>query len=125
MHGDNKRVKDSESLIVQYDDHYADIPLARINEAETLDDYILLPVIDHRQYDHSTHVRTIVLNLWYIRCVIVNTISITIAYEAICNERKHESVSEPQLSNYVSYRSDVSRDKYTFIDLFILFSFYD
>ena len=45
---DNKRVKDGESLIVQYDDHYADIPLAEINEAETLDDYVLPPVIDHR-----------------------------------------------------------------------------
>lgn len=62
MHGDNKRVKDSESLIVQYDDHYADIPLARINEAETLDDYILLPVIDHRQYDHSTHCAELVIH---------------------------------------------------------------
>lgn len=43
MHSDNKHAKDSESLIVQYDDHYADIPLAQINEAETLDDYVRSP----------------------------------------------------------------------------------
>lgn len=31
MHSDNKHVKDSESLIVQYDDDYADIPQPQIN----------------------------------------------------------------------------------------------
>lgn len=100
MHGDNKRMKDSESLIVQYDDHYADIPLARINEAETLDDYILLPVIDHRQYDHSTHCAELVIHS-------MCNCKYDFDYDSlrdVCNERKHESMSQPKLSNYASYR---------------------
>ena len=121
MHGDNKRMKDSESLIVQYDDHYADIPLARINEAETLDDYILLPVIDHRQYDHSTHCAELVIHS-------MCNCKYDFDYDSlrgISNERKHESVSQSKLSNRVCFSPDVSHDKYTFIDLLILFSSYD